>query len=183
VAEWSNASVSKTDKGATLSEVRILPSPPEIFMQSKAKTVKEYLNSLPADRKQGIEAVRKVILQNLPKGYEETMQYGMISYVVPLKTFPEGYGGKKDVPLPYACLASQKNYFALYLMGPYGNKDFDTWFRKAYKATGKKLDMGKGCVRFKKLENLAVDVIGEAMSKVPVNKFVSQYKNARKRMK
>jgi hypothetical protein len=152
-------------------------------MKSNAKTVKEYINSLPADRKQAIKIVRKVILKNLPKGYEETIQYGMISYVVPLKTFPEGYGGKKDVPLPLACLASQKNYMAVYLMGPYGNKDFDTWFRKAYKATGKKLDMGMGCVRFRKLENLALDVVGQAMAKVSVKEYVTQYKKARKAKK
>ncbi len=148
-------------------------------MQSKAKTVKQYLDELPADRKQDILAVRKTILKNLPKGYEETMAYGMIGYVVPLKTYPAGYGGNKNIPLPFAALASQKNYMALYLMGAYGNKDLDVWFRKAYAATGKKLDMGKGCVRFKKLDDLPLDVVGQVLRKVSVKDFIKNYDKVR----
>src|SRR3989344_4426163 len=148
-------------------------------MISKASTVKQYLDELPPDRRAAISAVRKVILKNLPKGYEETMTYGMIGYVVPLKTFPAGYGEKKDMPLPYLCLASQKNHMAIYMMGTYGNKDLDKWIRQAYKATGKKLDMGKGCVRFRKLDNLALDVIGQNVSKLSVETFINVYKKAR----
>lgn len=148
-------------------------------MQSKAKTVKQYLDELPADRKREISVVRQVILKNLPKGYVETMAYGMIGYVVPLKIYPSGYGGNKNIPLPFAGLASQKNYMALYLMGTYGNKDLDGWFRKAYKATGKKLDMGKGCVRFKSLNDLPLDVVAQVMRKVSVKDFIKNYDKVR----
>ena len=117
-------------------------------MHSDAKTVKEYLDSVPEDRRKAISAVRKVILKNLPKGYEETMNWGMISYDVPLEIYPDTYNGK---PLMYAALASQKNHMAVYLTGIYMSekslKDFET----AYKATGKRYDVGKSCVRFKKL--------------------------------
>ncbi len=139
----------------------------------------EYLKTLPADRREALTAVRKVILKNLPKGYEESMMYGMIGYGVPLKLFPEGYLGDGKTPLPYAALASQKNHMAVYLMCAYGNKEIDAWFRKAYQATGKKLDMGKSCVRFKKLDDLALNVIGEVITKVPVNKFIEIYKESR----
>jgi hypothetical protein len=148
-------------------------------MQSKAKTAAEYLKGLPPERRKEIAMVRKVILKNLPKGYKEGMQYGMLSYMVPLTLYPKGYGGKKDVPLPYVCLASQKNYYALYLMHTYGNKEADAWFRKAYKESGKKLDMGKGCVRFKKLEDLPLDVIGKTIALIPVKKFIAQYEAVR----
>lgn len=149
-------------------------------MQSKAATVKEYLESLAEDRRAAIQAVRKVILKNLPKGYKEVMQYSMIGYVVPLSLYPAGYLGKKDMPLPYAGLASQKNYMALYLMNVYGDEEIERWFKSAYAASGKKLDMGKSCVRFKKLEDLALEVIGEAVARTPVKKTIEQYERARK---
>jgi len=123
-------------------------------MKSTAATPAEYLKELPDDRKKAISAVRKVILEHLPKGYEETIQYGMISYVVPHSIYPKGYHCKPSEPLPYALLSSQKNYMAIYLCHVYGDKKTETWFRKAYAATGKKLDMGKSCVRFKKLDQL-----------------------------
>jgi hypothetical protein len=148
-------------------------------MQSKAKTVTEYLKSLPADRKQALLKVRSVILKNLPKGYVEIMQWGMISYAVPLKLYPSGYGENKNVPLPLAGLASQKNHMALYLMINYGSPDIDLWFRKAYKAAGKKLDMGKGCVRFKKLDDLPLDVVGQLMRKLPVKEYIKRYEKMR----
>lgn len=148
-------------------------------MTSKAKTVKEYMDSLPPDRKKAIAAVRKVLLANLPQGYKEVMAYGMIGYVVPLKRYPQGYGEDKKTPLPYAGLASQKNHMSLYLMCTYGNKDLDKWFRKAYAASGKKLDMGKGCVRFKKLEDLPLDVVGKVIAKVSVDAFIATYRRAR----
>ena len=139
-------------------------------MKSKATSVEDYLEQLPADRREAMAAVRKVILKHLPKGYEEVMQYGMLGYVVPLSSFPAGYLNRKNEPIPYVCLASQKNYMALYLMSVYGDAEGE--FRKEYLATGKKLDMGKSCVRFKKLEDLPLDVIGKAVAKWPMQKFI-----------
>lgn len=146
-------------------------------MQSKAKTVKEYLASLPADRREAIAAVRAVVLKSLPKGYEEGMQYGMIGYHVPHSVFPAGYHCDPEQPLPFAGLASQKNHMAIYLMCVYGDAEHEAWFRKAWSKTGKRLDMGKSCVRFKKLEDVALEVIGEAVRRVPVKKFVAHYES------
>ena len=115
-------------------------------MKSHATTVDEYLEQLPPDRRTPMLAVRKVILDNLPKGYEEVMQYGMLGFVVPLRTYPPGYQNRKSDPIPYVCLASQKNYMSIYLMTVYGDAEGE--FRKAYLATGKPLNMGKCCVRF-----------------------------------
>src|SRR5438445_6362241 len=116
-------------------------------MQSSARTVEEYLEALPEERRAAISAVREVVLANLPAGYAEVMQYGMIGYVVPHRLYPAGYHCKPSDPLPYAALGSQKNHMAIYLCTVYGNKETESWFRKAYQATGKKLDMGKSCVR------------------------------------
>jgi hypothetical protein len=149
-------------------------------MQSKARTVFGYLKELPETRKREIQAVRKVVKENLPKGLVETMQYGMICYVVPLSLYPKGYGGNKEVPLPALGLASQKNYMALYMMNLYGDPKTDKWFRVAYKKSGKKLDMGKGCVRFKTLDDLPLDVIGKAVKATPVKKFIETYDKTRK---
>jgi len=150
-------------------------------MQSNSATVQEYLDSLLKDRREAISAVRKVILKHLPKGYEAALQYGMIGYALPLKLYPQGYLGKKDVPLPYAALASQKNHMAAYLMSIYGNTKFYEWFVKAYQATGKKLDMGKSCICFKKIEDLPLEVIGQAIAATSVNEFVQKYEESRKR--
>lgn len=144
-------------------------------MTSKAKTVTEYLAELPPDRRKAIETVRRVIKKNLGKGYAEGMSYGMIGYYVPHSVYPPGYHCNPEQPLPFACLASQKNHMAVYLMCVYGRKEHESWFRKAWAKTGKKLDMGKSCVRFKKLEDLAVDVIGEAIKRVPVGEFIEYY--------
>lgn len=149
------------------------------MVQSKATTVEQYLAELPPDRREAISAVRKVILENLPKGYEETMSYGMIGYVVPHTIFPQGYHCDPSQPLGYAGLASQKNHMAIYLMCVYGHKETNEWFVKAFKASGKKLDMGKSCIRFKKLEDLPLDVIGKAIARVPVKKFVESYVKVR----
>ncbi|MGH8003236.1 MAG: DUF1801 domain-containing protein [Limisphaerales bacterium] len=148
-------------------------------MQSKAKTVKEYLAELSPERRAAIQAVRDVILKNLPKGYEEVMQYGMIGYVVPHSIYPAGYHCDPKQPLPFAALASQKNHMAIYFMHIYMNKDAQDWFTKAYKASGKKLDMGKSCVRFKKLEELPLEVIGRAVAWMPVKEYIAQYEKAR----
>ena len=147
-------------------------------MRSVAKTVSEYLEELPEDRRKAIEAVRNVILKNLPEGVKEGMQYGMIGYCIPLKIYPTGYLGQKDVPLPFAALASQKNYMAIYMMSIYGGQD--EWFRKEYESTGKKLNMGKSCVRFKKIEDLPLDLIGNAIGKISVKEFIENYEKARK---
>jgi hypothetical protein len=128
-----------------------------------AASANDYVASLPPERKQAISAVRALIKKHLPKGYVESTQYGMISYVVPLSTYPDGYLGKKDVPLPYICLASQKQHMAVYLMCVYGDAKLSKWFTSAWKKTGKKLDMGKSCLRFKALDELALDVLGEAI--------------------
>jgi hypothetical protein len=139
---------------------------------SKAKTVKEYLAGLPADRRAAIQAVREVILANLDKDYEEGMQHGMISYCVPHRVYPPGYHCDPKVPLLFAGLAAQKNYMTVYLMSVYGHKEAADWFTKAWAETGKKLDMGKSCVRFKKVEDLALDVIGQAVARVPAKKYI-----------
>ena len=141
-----------------------------------ATTVEEYLGKLPADRRQAIAKVREVVNANLPAGYEEGIQYGMISWYIPLARYPVTYNGQ---PLAIASLASQKSYMALYLVGVYGNPGIDSWFRAAFAKAGKKLDMGKSCVRFKTLDALPLDVIGETIRRVPVEAFLEQYEDAR----
>lgn len=141
-------------------------------MQSKAATVNDYLASLPDDRREVIEVVRKVILQNLDKDYEEGMQYGMIWYYVPHRVYPTGYHCDPKQPLPFAGLASQKNYMSLYLMCTCSESPLAAWFREAWKQSGKKLDMGKACIRFKKIDDLALDVVGETIRRVPAKKYI-----------
>ncbi len=147
-------------------------------MQSKATTVEQYLAELPEDRREALQAIRSVILKNLPKGYEEGMQYGMIGYCVPHSIYPPGYHCDPKQPLPFACLASQKNHMAFYGTCIYGDSDHEKWFREAWAKTGKKLDMGKSCVRFKKIEDVALSVIGQAVKRVPVKKFIAFYEAA-----
>jgi hypothetical protein len=142
-------------------------------MQSKAATVKEYLAGLPDDRRAAIEQVRKVILKNLDADYREGMQYGMIGYWVPHSVFPPGYHCDPKQPLPFAGLASQKNHLSVYLMGVYG--EGEARFRKEWAKSGKKLDMGKCCVRFKSVEDLALDVIGATVKSWPASKYVAHY--------
>ncbi len=146
-------------------------------MQSKAKTVKEYLAGLPEDRRAAIQAVRQVILKNLDKGFEEGMTYGMIGYYVPHKLYPAGYHCDPKQPLPFAGLASQKNHMAVYLMCIYGSREQEGWFRKEWAKTGKKLDMGKSCIRFRKLEDLPLEVIGKAIARVPVKEYIAYYES------
>jgi hypothetical protein len=151
-------------------------------MQSKATTVSDYLASLPPDRRTAIEAVRKVILANLDNGYEEGMQYGMIGYYVPHRLYPAGYHTDPKQGLPFAGLASQKNYMSVYLMGLYcgcvegvSDNRLMQWFREAWAKSGKKLDMGKACIRFKKIDDLALDVLGEAIRRLPAKKYTEVY--------
>lgn len=149
-------------------------------MQSKAKTVKEYLDSLPDDHRRELQAVRGVILKNLDKDYKEGMSYGMISYCVPHSVYPAGYHCDPKQGLPFACLASQKNYMSLYLMCVYGDADSRARFTQAWAKTGKKLDMGKSCIRFKKAEDLALDVIGGAIKGLPAKKYIQICESALK---
>ena len=143
-------------------------------MTSNVKTVAEYLKSLPPERRATISAVRDVVLANLPAGYEERMQYGMVSYVVPHSLYPAGYHCNPKDPLPYAMLASQKNHLALYLMTVYGDSPTAEWFKAAYAAAGKRLDMGKSCVIFRKLEDLPLEVIGQVIARVPVDNYIAR---------
>jgi len=147
-------------------------------MQSKARTVKQYLADLPDDRREALQAVRAVILKSLPKGYEEGMQYGMIGYFVPHSVYPPGYHCDPKQPLPFAGLASQKNHMALYLMCIYGDREHEAWFRATWAETGKKLDMGKSCVRFKKIDDVPLKVIAAAIKRVPAKKFITHYESA-----
>ena len=128
-----------------------------------------------------ITALRKVMVKNMPSGYQEMMQYGMIGFVVPLSAYPDGYLGQKDVPIPYAGLASQKNYVSVYLMNVYGDKKTEAWFKKEYAATGKKLDMGKSCIRFKKMEDIPLNLIGQAVALTPMKTFIKKYEAMRGR--
>ncbi|MFL6299792.1 MAG: DUF1801 domain-containing protein [Terriglobales bacterium] len=144
-----------------------------------AATVSEYLAALPADRRAALSAVRQVINDNLPEGYEEGMQFGMIGWYVPLSLYPAGYGENKKVPLPLVALASQKSGMVLHCIGLYMNPTLSTWFTGEYKKSGKKLDMGKGCVRFKRLEDLPLDVIGRTVARVPLEEHMANYRAAR----
>ena len=141
-------------------------------MTKKATTVEQYLQGLPEDRRAAMNAVRKVILANLPKGYAECIQYGMIGYVVPHSLYPAGYHCDPRQPLTYAMLGSQKSHMSLYLMTVYGDPETAAWFRQAYSAAGKKLDMGKACVRFKKVEALPLELIGQVIARTPVKKYI-----------
>lgn len=140
-----------------------------------AKTVQEYLDNLPQDRREALEALRKVVLANLDKDYEEGIQYGMIGYYVPHRVFPPGYHCDPKQPLPFAGMASQKNHLSIYLMCTYGSEEQRKWFEAAWAKTGKKLDMGKACVRFKKLSDIPLEVIGEAIKRVPAKKYIETY--------
>jgi hypothetical protein len=142
-------------------------------------TVAQYLASLPADRRVAITAVRKTINDNLPRGYEEGIQFGMIGWYVPLSLYSVGYGENKKVPLPLVALASQKSGMVLHFLCFYGHPTLSTWFVSEYKKSGKKLDMGKGCVRFNKLDDLALDVVGRTIARVPVEEHIANYTAAR----
>lgn len=144
-------------------------------MQSKAKTVAQYLKELPADRRQTLEAVAKVVRANLDPRLEEGMGYGMMGWYVPHRVFPLGYHCDPKQPLPFAGLASQKNHCSLYLMTAYAEGSTgEAWIKKAW-PKGKKLDMGKSCIRFKTVDDLALDVIAEAIRRVPLDDHLAWY--------
>jgi hypothetical protein len=144
-------------------------------MQSTAKTVEGYLAELSPDRRKAITTLRQDILKVLPKGYEETMNWGMICYQVPLSVYPDTYNKQ---PFMFAALASQKNHMALYLMATYAVPGKETRIRDAYKQAGKKLDMGKSCIRFKSLDDLLLEPILEVIKSTDMEKFVNAAKSA-----
>ncbi|MFG0259390.1 MAG: DUF1801 domain-containing protein [Phycisphaerales bacterium JB041] len=151
-------------------------------MQSKATSVEAYLKELPEDRREALEAIRKVFQKNLGKGYEEGMQYGMIGYFVPHSVYPDGYHCDPKQPLPFAGLASQKNHMAMYMMCIYGidehrDRFIQGWERAAAEGRARKLDMGKACIRFKKLEDVPLDVVSEAIKRVPVKTYIEHYES------
>jgi hypothetical protein len=145
-------------------------------MKSSALTVKEYLQELPADRKEMISTLRQLMLDNLPKGFSETMGYGMIGYVVPHTLYPPGYHCDRSKPLPFINIASQKNFIAFYHMGLYADKPLYNWFIAEYaKHSHAKLDMGKACLRFKKPEHIPYELLGQLATKVTVDDWIATY--------
>lgn len=145
-------------------------------MRSDETTPKAYLDSLPADRRTPIAKVRAVIRRNLPGGYVEAMNWGMIAYEVPLRRFPDTYNGQ---PLMYAALASQKRHMAVYLSGIYADDRLRAWFEAEYRATGLRMDIGRSCVRFTSVDHLPLDLIGEAIAAVPLDEFITMYEGSR----
>ena len=139
-------------------------------------TPDEYIATLPEERRAAVSAVRDIINANLPPGYREGMQFGMISWYVPLETFPDTYNGQ---PLGLAALASQKQYISLYLNNVYGDAETEQWFRERWQGTGKTLEMGKSCVRFRTLEDIPLDVVGETIARTDVDSFLRHYLAAR----
>lgn len=151
-------------------------------MQSTAATSLEYLESLPDDRKQAMVKLRDAILKNLPEGFEEGMSYGMMGWAVPHSTYPQGYHCDPKQPLPFLGMASQKNFIAVYHMGVYADKELYDWFVSEYpKYVKTKLDMGKSCIRFKKMETIPYELIGELASKMTVQQWIDLYESAFKR--
>ena len=145
-------------------------------MKSEAETVDAYIALLPEDRQAAVIKLRKAILENIPKGFIETMSYGMIGYVIPHTLYPHGYRSDKKLPLPFINIASQKNYIALYHMGIYGNNKLKEWFVNEYPKHSKtKLDMGKGCIRFKRTDQIPFDLIGELSGKMTAEEWINIY--------
>jgi hypothetical protein len=142
------------------------------------KTVEGYLAAIPEERKEPMNAIRNLIRANLPEGYEECFGYGMIAYVIPLKRYPVTYNKQ---PLMLAALASQKNFMSLYLMNVYGDKDTEEWFKDEYKKSGKKLDIGKSCLHFKKLDDLPLELIGKVIARVSVDDYILKYESVRRK--
>lgn len=151
-------------------------------MQSKATTPDQYIAELPEDRKDILQKLRKTIKTNLPKGFEETMQYGMIGYVVPHSIYPDGYHCNPADPLPFMSIASQKNHVAVYHSGIYTDPQLMAWFVAEYpKHVSGRLDMGKSCIRFKNPKNIPYGLFGELATKISVDAWIAKYENALKR--
>ncbi len=151
-------------------------------MTSKATTPDEYIAELPEKRKEAMKKLRKTIQKNIPDGFQETMSYGMIGYVVPHSIYPDGYHCSPELPLPFLSIASQKNFIALYHMGIYSDEKLMNWFTKEYpKHVKTKLDMGKSCIRFKKIETIPYELIGELVQKMSAQEWIDKYESAIKR--
>jgi len=151
-------------------------------MTSKAATPEQYIKELPPDRKEPIAQLRNIVLKNLPKGFKEQMSYGMIGYVVPHELYPGGYHCDPKLPLPFVNIASQKNFIALYHMGIYAMPEILKWFTAEYTKQGlAKLDMGKGCIRFKKPEHIPYKLIGELIKKISMKDWIKTYEKNIKR--
>ena len=148
--------------------------------RSAAATVEDYLADLSPERRETVSTVRDVILAHLPDGYEEMMDFGMISYVIPLSTYPITYNER---PLMYAALSSQKNYCSLYLMNIYSKPELMEWFERGYRASGKRMDIGKACVRFKSVDDLPLDLVGEAIARTLVADYIELYEASRRTTK
>jgi hypothetical protein len=145
---------------------------------TSARTPDEYLTQLPPERREALSALRDVILRNLPDGYVEGMEFGMISYHVPLERLPKTYNGR---PLMYAAVANQKHHVALHLMTVYGDPETGAWFRAQWAASGKKLDMGKSCIRIRRLDDVPLELVGQAIARTPVERYVAKYEALRGR--
>lgn len=153
-------------------------------MISNAATPEEYINSLPVERKQAVIKLRETVLKNLPKGFAEEINYGMLGYVVPHSIYPEGYHCNPKLPLPFMNIASQKNFIAVYHMGIYSDKKLLEWFTADYKKISKtKLDMGKSCIRFKKIDQIPFELIGELCTKISPQQWIAVYEKHIKRKK
>ncbi|MCR9244245.1 MAG: DUF1801 domain-containing protein [bacterium] len=148
-------------------------------MQSKAKTVDEYLKNLPDDRREALETIRKMFKKNIDKRIVEHMNYGMAGYSVPHKIYPPGYHCDPKLPLPYAGFASQKNHMSLYLFGCYMDSEDMDQLQAEWKKTGKRMDIGKSCIRFKKIDDVPLDVIGRAVKRMTLERFLGIYEAAR----
>ncbi len=151
-------------------------------MQSQAASPDEYVAHLPADRQSAFNKLRATIKKNLPKGFKEVMGYGMIGYVVPHSLYPAGYHCNPELPLPFMNIASQKNFIAVYHRGVYADPNLYKWFTEAHaKASSKKLDMGKSCMRYKKPEDIPFDLIGQLASKMTTDDWIARYEKNIKR--
>ncbi|KAB2962188.1 MAG: DUF1801 domain-containing protein [Thermoanaerobaculia bacterium] len=148
------------------------------MVQSRAKTVEAYLEELPPTRREVVAAVRAFVNEHLPRGYAEGMGYGMISWTIPLARYADTYNGQ---PLCYAGLAAQKSYVSLYLMSVYASSDEEKWLRAEFKRAGKKLDMGKSCVRFRRVEDLELHALGRILAGTPPDDFIALYEASRKK--
>ncbi len=147
------------------------------MVRSKATTVEEYLQELPPERREVVSKVREIILQNLPQGYAETMNWGMISYEIPLEDYPNTYNGK---PLGYLALAAQKQKYSLYMLGVYRDSKQEAKLKEGFKKAGMKMDLGKSCVRFRRLDDIPLNTIGELIASTPPKKLIDLYEKSRK---
>lgn len=153
-------------------------------MTYQVSTPEEYVNAIPEERREVFEKLRKTIVENIPDGFREEINYGMIGYVVPHRLYPSGYHCDPKLPLPFVGIASQKNFIALYHMGIYANPDLLDWFVSEFpKHSKSKLDMGKSCIRFKKPEHIPFDLIGQLMQKITVEDWINLYESAFRKVK